>query len=80
MNLNADFVQLNGKISEEYKEFTKILKADGIRVNYFGTDSSDDVKQLLNYNINFPMVNDISKTIRLADELDIEPVVPVFRK
>jgi glycerophosphoryl diester phosphodiesterase len=57
--MKADFIQLRGEITPEYADFAKALKKNGIRINYYGTDSPETLKLLFSYGIDFPLVNDI---------------------
>jgi glycerophosphoryl diester phosphodiesterase len=79
IEMNADFIQLLGAITPELAEYAKILKKNGIRINYYGTDSPDEIKMLFDFGIDFPLVNDIVTSISVANEVGIEPVRPVFR-
>jgi glycerophosphoryl diester phosphodiesterase len=76
MDVKADFIQLRGAITPEYSQYTRVLKENGIRVNYYGTDSPDEIKMLLDYGVDFPLVNDIVNTIHIAIESGIQPVKP----
>ncbi len=78
VEMKADFIQLRRSVNPEYAEYTKILKENGIRVNYFGTDDPEVIKTLFDYGVDFPLVNDIINTMRVAEELDIPPVTPIF--
>ncbi|WP_372950828.1 glycerophosphodiester phosphodiesterase family protein [Mariniphaga sp.] len=79
IEMDADFIQLRGAITPEFEEYAKMLKENGIRINYYGTDSPDEIKMLFDYGIDFPLVNDIVSSISVAKEVGIEPVKPVFR-
>ena len=74
----ADFIQLRGKIDSGIMEHAKILKENGIYVNYYGTDSPDEIRRLFEYGVDFPLVNDIVKSIGVAAEFNIKPVQPLF--
>ncbi len=76
--MKADFIQLRRKITPEFKEFARVLKENGVQINYFGTDSLETLKLLFQYGFDFPLVNDIVNTIKFADELGIQPVKPQF--
>ncbi len=73
--MKANFIQLKGKITPEFADYSEALKKNGIRINYFGTDSPEELKLLFNYGVDFPLVNDIVHTIAFSDELGIEKVV-----
>jgi glycerophosphoryl diester phosphodiesterase len=78
IEMDADFIQLRGAITPEFAEYAKILKENGVRINYYGTDSPDEIKMLFDYGIDFPLANDIITNISVAKEAGIEPVKPVF--
>lgn len=74
----ADFIQTT---TIDYPGFTddlKLLKENGICINYFGTDSPELIKKLLKVGVDFPLVNDIFEGLKVSKELNIEPVKPVF--
>lgn len=79
IEMEADFIQLRGTITPEFAEYAKTLKENGVRINYYGTDSPKEIKMLFDYGIDFPLVNDIVAGISVAKEIGIEPVKPVFR-
>jgi glycerophosphoryl diester phosphodiesterase len=56
------------------------LKENGIRVNFFGTDSPEEIKVLFESGVDFPLVNDINKSMRVAVELGMKPVKPLYHK
>jgi glycerophosphoryl diester phosphodiesterase len=80
IEMDADFIQLRGAITPEFAEYSKKLKENGIRVNYYGTDLPEEIKMLFDYGTDFPLVNDILNSISVSDAVGIEPVNPVFRK
>jgi glycerophosphoryl diester phosphodiesterase len=59
--MKADFIQLRRDIYPGFIGYAKALKEKGIRINYYGTDSADEIKTLFDYGIDFPLVNNISK-------------------
>lgn len=78
IEMDADFIQLNGKITPEFADYAKALKEKGIGINYFGTDSPEEIQTLYQYGIDFPLVNNILQSIHIATEAGFEPVKPVF--
>jgi glycerophosphoryl diester phosphodiesterase len=74
----AEFIQLAESDYPEFAEDVRSLKKNGIRVNYFGTDSPDVIRMLFETGVDFPLVNDIIHTMDVARELNIEPVKPLF--
>lgn len=79
IDMDAEFIQLRGEITSEFAEYSKILIKNGVHINYYGTDSPDEIKLLFDYGIDFPLVNDIVTSISVAKEIGIEPVKTVFR-
>ncbi len=79
IDMKAHFIQLNGKITSEFPEYAAMLKENGIKVNYYGTDIPEEIKLLFDYGIDFPLVNDILSSINVAKNLGIQPVKPVFK-
>lgn len=80
IEMEADFIQLRRKITPEYAEYVRVLKENGIRVNYYGTDSSEEIKMLFGYGVDFPLVNDIVNSVEIAKELNISPVGQEFNE
>ena len=74
----ANFIQLRGEILPEFEKYSKVLKENGIRINYFGTDSPGELKRLFELGIDFPLVNDIVHSIETAKKLGLEVVNPIF--
>lgn len=79
IDMNANFIQLRGSITIEFSQYADVLKDKGVHLNYYGTDSPDEIKMLFDYGIDFPLVNDIVNSINIAIDLGIHPVKPVFR-
>lgn len=79
IDMKANFIQLNGKITSEFPEYSAMLKENGIKVNYYGTDIPEKIKLLFDYGIDFPLVNNISSSINVAKNLGIQSVKPVFK-
>ena len=75
----ADFIQLKGDITEEYLKLTNHLSNKNIRINYFGTDRSDEIEMLFNYGVEFPLVNDIVGSIEVSSSLGVPRIVPIYR-
>ncbi len=75
----SGFIQLRQPITPELPDHTRQLKDNGVRINFFGTDSPEEIETLFESGVDFPLVNDISKSIRVAVELGIKPVKPLYR-
>jgi len=78
IEMEVDFIQLRRKITPEYSEYVRALKENGIRVNYYGTDSPEEIMPLFDYGVNFPLLNDIVHSTKVTKELNIIPVEPYF--
>jgi glycerophosphoryl diester phosphodiesterase len=79
ISARTEFIQLLKK--SDYIDFAASvsqLKESGIKVNYFGTDSPEELKMLFGAGVDFPLVNNIVQTMQVARELGFEPVKPVF--
>ncbi len=76
----ADFIQLVKPISPEIEKQIVRLKKSGIKVNFFGADNSDEIRKLLSYGVDFPLVNDIVNQMKVASEFGIKPVIPIIKK
>lgn len=79
INSKSDFIQLRQPIQPELPDHTRQLKDNGVRINFFGTDSPEEIKTLFESGVDFPLVNDINKSIRVAVKLGIKPVKPLYR-
>ena len=75
----ADFIQLRQPITPSLPDYTKRLKEKGIRINFFGTDNPDEIKKLFESGVDFPLVNDITQSMKVAQELGISPVMAQFK-
>jgi len=72
------FIQLKKSDYPEFAADVQSLKRNGIKVNYFGTDSPEKIKLLFEAGVDFPLVNDIVHTIDVARQLNIEPLKPQY--
>jgi len=72
INAKCEFIQLLKK--SEYVDFkasVQQLKWNGVRVNFYGTDSPDEIKALFDAGVAFPLVNDIVNTMEAIKDLGI---------
>ena len=76
--MKADFIQLLKPITPELPEYTSKLTENGVRINYFGTDSPDELYELFNAGVQFPLVNSIVQTMQAVKKMGIYPVKPEF--
>lgn len=75
---NSDFIQLKGDISPVYKSMVEKLLESGVQINYFGTDDETELNQLFGYGVQFPLVNDYSQSIQIAEKLGVVRNIPEF--
>jgi glycerophosphoryl diester phosphodiesterase len=78
IQMNANFIQLKGPVTDDFKNFSGLLHRKGIKVNYFGTDDPELLGKLFSLGIDFPLVNDIVKASEYSDEFQLTPVSPLF--
>lgn len=76
--MKADFIQLRGEILPEFKDYARKLHLHGIKVNYFGTDDPEEIRLLWEYGVDFPLVNDINRSIDVAKNAGLTLVEPRF--
>jgi glycerophosphoryl diester phosphodiesterase len=79
IGMKANFIQLRGDIYPGFESYVKDLKANGIRVNYFGTDCPEELRTLFSYGVDFPLVNNITESIKIASEMGIVPLQPLYQ-
>ncbi len=73
----AAFIQLLGK-GEVDPEHLRLLKANGVHVNYYHADTPVGVQQLLAAGVDFPLVNDLEKFLPVAQASGIAPWQAVY--
>lgn len=78
IRMDAEFIQLRRPLTPEFEHYAAMLTHAGVRANFFGTDSPDEIRQLFEYGIHFPLVNNIIQTMDAAVKLNIQPVVPEY--
>ena len=78
--MKTDFIQLKERADDLLPVLLPLLKQNGIRVNYYGTNSADKLKRLFAAGIDFPLVDDLNGMMEVAIELGIQPVIPRFAK
>jgi glycerophosphoryl diester phosphodiesterase len=76
--MKTDFIQLKERADDLLPVLLPLLKQNGIRVNYYGTNSADKLKRLFAVGIDFPLVDDLNGMMEVAIELGIQPVIPRF--
>ena len=78
IELKSDFIQLKDRADPFLPELTNRLKQNGIRVNYYGTNSADKLKHLFAAGVDFPLVDDLCRMMKAANEIGIKPIDPLF--
>ncbi|MCC5932158.1 MAG: glycerophosphodiester phosphodiesterase [Cyclobacteriaceae bacterium] len=76
--MGAAFIQLRGEIYPVFGEYVEKLHRHSVKVNYFGTDKEEQILILFDLGVNFPLVNDIQKSMKYAQKVGIEPIVPQY--
>jgi len=79
IDAKAGFIQLINANYPEFASDVKLLRENGVRVNYYGTNSPDEINILFENGVDFPLVNDIVRLIDVARKLNISEVKPVFK-
>ena len=69
-----DFIQLTSRADTNMVEWVGKLKKNNIRINYYGTDSTDKFKSLLNKGIDFTLTNNVNEFIEVVKKFDVNPV------
>jgi len=77
--MKAEFIQLSIPLGEELADYTKRLHEAGIHINCFGTDSPEVLRKWFAAGVEFPLVNKVGNLMKVAEELGMPPVKPVFR-
>jgi glycerophosphoryl diester phosphodiesterase len=69
----AAFIQLRGK-GEVDKAQIRLLKKNGLRVNYYEVATPEVARSLFLAGVDFPLVDDVALFLPVARELGIEPL------
>ncbi len=78
ISMNFDFIQLKERADPFLSELIKELKKNGIRINFYGTNSADKLKRLFSAGVDFPLVDDVSEMMKIANDLGISAITPKF--
>lgn len=64
----SEFIQLyKVPVSPEIKNYTKPLKAKGVKINYCCTDSPEEIKTLFEYGVDFILVNELGNVSKAIE-------------
>lgn len=78
IELKSDFIQLKDRADPFLPGLINRLKQNGIRINYYGTNSVDKLKHLFAAGVDFPLVDDLRNMMKAANEIGIKPLEPLF--
>jgi len=78
ISMNFDFIQLKERADFILPALIKELKKNGIRINYYGTNSADKLRLLFEAGVNFPLVDQVNEMIAVANDYGISPIIPKF--
>jgi len=78
IKMGADFIQLLGGKSVD-PAHTKRLREQGVRINYYGANEAEKVRNLFDAGVEFPLVDQVGAMLEVADKLKIERLRPVYR-
>ncbi len=76
--LKFDFIQLTSRSDTNMVEWISKLKKNNIRINYYGTDSTNKFISLLNTGVDFTLTNNVNEFIEVAKELEMKQVSPKY--
>lgn len=70
----AAFIQLRGK-GEVDEAQIRLLKQNGVRVNYYEVETPEAARSLFLAGVDFPLVDDVALFLPVARELGIQPLL-----
>ena len=76
--LKFNFIQLTSRSDTNMVEWVDKLKKNNIRINYYGTDSTNKFISLLKAGVDFTLTNNVNEFIEVAKELDVKPIKPKY--
>lgn len=78
IQLHSEFIQLPKTVGPISVSNLKLLKENGIKINYFQAGQIQEADSLLSIGIDFPLVNDIIRFMDASKELGLSPVIPIY--
>ncbi len=78
IEMKADFIQLLGGKSVD-PAHTRRLQERGIRINYYGTNEAEKTRKLFDAGVEFPLADRVGEMLKVADQLGIKRLRPVYR-
>ena len=74
LELESDFIQLyRTDVNPKIKAYTSRLKQKNIKVNYCCTDSPEELAKLIEYGVDFVLVNEVERMMSVAESLSLIP-------
>lgn len=81
IKMKADFIQLlRTKVEEDRSPLVKQLKNNGVKINLFYAATPEELPELYQLGIDFPLVNDLAAFMPTAIKLGVKPVEPIFKE
>ena len=71
----AQFIQLAGTPADQLPPLVEKLKANKIRINYYGREGAEEQRALFKAGVDFPLANDVASALGVAAEFGIAPCV-----
>jgi glycerophosphoryl diester phosphodiesterase len=77
--MNTYFIQLRkNRADKQLSRHVKKLKKHSIRINYYGTNSSQELVKLFEAGVDFLLVDKVAEMIKAAEDIGIQRLIPVF--
>lgn len=76
--MDANFIQLKRRSQQLLPELVRDLEAHGIMINFFGTNSPEELRVLFHAGVDFPLVDELTPMMQAARDLGFEPLEPVY--
>ncbi len=74
LELETDFIQLyKTEVNPKIKAYTSKLRQNNIKVNYCCTDSPEELTKLIEYGVDFVLVDEVARMMTVADSLGLIP-------
>jgi glycerophosphoryl diester phosphodiesterase len=70
---NHKFIQLLRRRNDDnLKGDVKLLRESNVKINFYGSDSPTEIKELFDIGIDFILVNKLSESIKITDTLNLD--------
>ncbi|MBA62888.1 MAG: hypothetical protein CMJ76_11040 [Planctomycetaceae bacterium] len=74
----ADFLQLFGGTTVD-PAITVLAKQNGLRINFCCTNDKQILETLFAAGVQFPLVDDLERMMKVAQSQDITPLIPIYK-